>query len=71
MPVYEYRCDACACDFERLHFKPPTEGVPCPRCASVEVTRKLSSFGTAGLEKQTTSSSGCGGCSKGSCAGCH
>jgi hypothetical protein len=34
------------------------------------VVKKPSLFGTAGLEKQTSSGSSCTGCSATSCAGC-
>lgn len=70
MPVYEYRCEMCSCEFEKLHFSAPKRPVACPECDSFDVERKVSSFGTAGLEKQTSSGSGCGGCSKGTCSGC-
>jgi len=69
MPVYEYRCDRCGVDFERLLFSSSTR-VACPSCGAAEVTRRPSSFGMSGVEHQTTQSGGCTGCHASSCAGC-
>ncbi len=42
MPLYEYRCRACAHQFEVLirHLEAPT----CPSCAAADPERMLSSF---------------------------
>jgi len=47
MPIYEYRCDACGERFEKLRrMQDSDQGVACPRCASEEIERLLSSFAT-------------------------
>ncbi|HTQ56433.1 MAG TPA: zinc ribbon domain-containing protein [Bryobacteraceae bacterium] len=49
MPLYEYRCENCGEQFEKLRrMSEADEGVECPRCESDEVERLLSSFATAG-----------------------
>lgn len=73
MPMYEYRCHACAADFEEL-VRTDDEQVDCPECGSPEVTRKLSVFGyrSSGSSRPATSSGGssCGSCSSGNCGSC-
>jgi putative FmdB family regulatory protein len=69
MPIFEYHCESCGCDFEKLLFtRRPT--VPCTSCGSDRVKRKPSSFGTSGTEKKVSSGASCSSCSAGSCAGC-
>lgn len=70
MPIYEYRCNACKEDFEKLVFG--NRAVECPKCSSAEVSKKLSVFGMSGVEKPFAgaSSTGCTSCSKGSCSSC-
>jgi len=72
MPVYEYKCDDCAGDFEKLVFGSNPE-VECPKCGSKRLTKKFSLFGMSGVEKPvaSTGSSGCSSCSKSSCSSCH
>ncbi|HCF58489.1 MAG TPA: FmdB family transcriptional regulator [Myxococcales bacterium] len=78
MPLYEYRCDACAIRFEEL-VRSQTERVRCPKCGTDAVKRQMSTFAMHGSRSgsdappPTTSSrgSGCGGCSGGSCSSCH
>ena len=69
MPIFEYRCSDCDHNFEKLLFS-ASSTVVCPVCGADEVVRKPSLFGTAGLEKQTSSSSPCAGCSATSCSSC-
>jgi putative FmdB family regulatory protein len=42
MPIYEYRCRACAHEFEALVRSGDTPG--CPRCAATDLERLLSLF---------------------------
>lgn len=42
MPIFEYQCDHCKKEFEKLVFAGEEEKVHCPGCASVEVTKKMS-----------------------------
>jgi putative FmdB family regulatory protein len=74
MPVYEYRCRACAKDFEK-YLPTAAAAVACPGCESGDVMRKLSVFGmkTDGSlmpSGAASAMSGGGGCCGGGC-GCH
>lgn len=56
MPIYEYRCNSCGTDFERL-LKRTDEKVAC-ECGSDKVTRRLSVFAahvTAGSSSKSSS----------------
>ena len=61
MPIYDYTCKKCAKKFELLRRFSDTAEVTCPRCSSVEVERKVSSFSCG-----TSGGSGGGGCGSGS-----
>ena len=70
MPIYEYKCNKCADDFEKL-VSGTNPDVSCPGCDSKDITKKFSLFGMSGVEKPVTSSgSGCGSCSKSTCTSC-
>ncbi|MGE5893085.1 MAG: FmdB family zinc ribbon protein [bacterium] len=69
MPIYEYTCNRCRKDFEKLVFG--NQKVTCPECSSANIKKKLSRFGMGGVEKPFAGSSlGCTSCSKGSCSSC-
>jgi len=46
MPIYEYVCSACEHPFEALVYG--SERPSCPRCASRELEKQFSTFGTRG-----------------------
>ncbi|MEW6067215.1 MAG: zinc ribbon domain-containing protein [Nitrospirota bacterium] len=71
MPIYEYKCNACGEDFEKLVFG-NTE-IKCPKCNSKETKKKFSVFCAAGTERPLagTSRSSCTSCSKTSCSSCR
>ncbi|MBI4691522.1 MAG: zinc ribbon domain-containing protein [Nitrospirae bacterium] len=70
MPIFEYKCNNCSEDFERLVFGKQT--VICPKCNSEDIKKKMSTFGMSGVEKPFAgTSSGCTSCSKPSCTSCH
>jgi putative FmdB family regulatory protein len=46
MPVYEYRCEACAERFEEYLRASTAPAPPCPACGSEQVERLFSGFGT-------------------------
>lgn len=58
MPIYEYTCEKCAKDFEKLVFAGDTDPVECPGCGATEVRRQVS------CTSMISSSAG-GGCSSG------
>jgi putative FmdB family regulatory protein len=78
MPIFEYHCGKCGHDFEELVFN-RDEKVPCPKCRSRKVGKRMSSFsrgGRSGGSADLGASSGggghsCGSCSGGSCSTCH
>jgi putative FmdB family regulatory protein len=72
MPIYEYRCRACARDFE-TYVPTAKSAVACPACASDNVMRKLSVFGLKSGDSGSVASmpmAGGGGCCGGGCS-CH
>ncbi|RPJ10100.1 MAG: zinc ribbon domain-containing protein [Deltaproteobacteria bacterium] len=70
MPIYEYVCERCDHEFEKLVFN-SSEKIGCPKCESKKVSRKMSTFAfSCGGTFKSTASSSCGGCSSSSCSGC-
>jgi putative FmdB family regulatory protein len=77
MPIYEYVCDDCQTQFEKLVLNKQQE-IACPKCASKKNTIQLSVFsassgsGNGSSAKSSTSfSGGGGGCCGGGGCGCH
>ncbi len=61
MPVYEYRCEGCGWEFERLLSREQAEAPQaCPKCKSTKTVRKLSTFCSRSTGAGGSSSSGCG-----------
>jgi putative FmdB family regulatory protein len=73
MPIYEYRCESCGHEFERLARSADRDAARgCPDCSTGTVTRKLSTFGTrvaGGADPAPSTGGGCG-CTPASC-GCR
>jgi putative FmdB family regulatory protein len=72
MPIYEYVCDDCQAQFEKIVINKKQE-IACPKCASKKATIQLSVFATAGNGGSSGPSSGSlggSGCCGGGC-GCH
>ena len=71
MPIFEYKCDDCDEEFEKLVMGSTPE-INCPKCESKKVTKKFSLFGMSGGDKPVPSSggSGCSSCSSSSCSSC-
>ena len=75
MPIYEYRCQDCQCDFEYLVMGGSSPD-QCPQCSSANVTKLISAstFFSKGSGGETVSSTAgslsCSGCAASSCAGC-
>lgn len=45
MPIYEFICEQCGCEFEELvRSSSNTTGLLCPECHSEQVTKKISTF---------------------------
>ena len=78
MPIYEYVCEQCGNQFEEIVSSAATDCPPCPKCASNNTKKLMSTCrtrtggGQTGARTATASSGGgCAGCSGGSCATCH
>ncbi len=72
MPIYEFKCEDCCHEFERLVFG-RDEVVECPKCRGKDVHRLMSTcaFKTDSGFTPASGSFGCSSCSSSSCAGCH
>jgi putative FmdB family regulatory protein len=74
MPIYEFCCNECGQNFERLVFG--AEKPECPACNSLKVNRLMSACGFiskgSGGETVSSSASGsaCSGCAATSCSSC-
>ncbi|HTY62404.1 MAG TPA: zinc ribbon domain-containing protein [Acidobacteriota bacterium] len=73
MPIFEYRCQKCETEFEKLVFGSSDAGISCPDCRSEEIERLFSSFNGVSRSSDGAThsmSSGCSSCSSSSCASC-
>jgi putative FmdB family regulatory protein len=80
MPIYEYICDDCGANYERI-VKNDRARVTCPKCESAKHTIKLSVFsahgngvkanGGSSSGPSSGSMSGGGGCCGGGGCGCN
>ena len=77
MPIYEYYCKGCDCQFETLVLR-SSDPVACPGCGTEKVTKVLSvcAFKSGGDKGAASSrmgsgSSGCSGCRATNCSSCH
>ena len=60
MPLYEYHCNDCGEDFDKLvNFSQANEAQPCPGCGSSQTHKKISKPAVVGGSNSTTGSS-CG-----------
>jgi putative FmdB family regulatory protein len=71
MPIYEYVCEDCQTQFEKIVINKQQE-IACPKCGSRKATIQLSVFARAGNggSSAPSGSSGGGSCCGGGC-GCH
>ncbi len=64
MPLYEYRCNLCGAEFEKmLRFSEADQLPECPHCHSAQTQKRLSrvvSFGAAPVSAGNASGAGCG-----------
>ena len=42
MPLYEYHCESCDSNFERIVFSGDKEEIACPCCDSTQVEKLIS-----------------------------
>ncbi len=63
MPIFEYKCNKCAHEFEKLVFAGDDQDISCPECSSKKISKKMSvaSFmGGSSIGKCATGSPGTG-----------
>ena len=58
MPIFEFKCDSCGKEFEKIVFSSGKDSVTCPACNSGETHRILSVFASSGTDK-ILAGSGC------------
>ncbi len=59
MPIFEYHCNQCKNEFEKLVFSGEEQSITCPNCNTEDVGKKMSvsSFmGSSSMGKCATSS---------------
>jgi putative FmdB family regulatory protein len=75
MPIYEYTCDECGAEFEKI-VRRSSEEIACPKCESLGVARRASTFafksGSGRFVSSSAKTSACAGCQpSGGCSGCR
>jgi len=78
MPIYEYICGNCETRFEMLRPMSQADNpVVCPRCASPNARRAISTFAAVSKDGNgssrmiaSSSGSGCASCAGGTCSTC-
>ncbi len=75
MPIFEYKCNECGCEFEALVFG--SENPDCASCKNSNVEKLMSvcgfvsqGTGNSGTAKKSAGASGCGGCASTNCGSC-
>ncbi|WP_322508852.1 zinc ribbon domain-containing protein [Anaerolinea sp.] len=67
MPLYEYHCDECQEDFEKMVRLSECDVNPrCPHCGSLRTRKQISTFASRGESSPAWSSSSSGCSSSGS-----
>lgn len=56
MPIFEYNCNHCKKEFERLVFAGEEGNVLCPECTSADITKKMSATSFMGASIGTCAS---------------
>jgi putative FmdB family regulatory protein len=66
MPLYEYKCNDCGEQFEKMIRFSEANAIPtCPKCASLDTQKKLSSIAAMGSSSSGNDSSYESSCSSG------
>lgn len=58
MPIFEFRCDKCGEEFERVVFASDEDQVACPQCGASETKKLMSVFSCSAVGKETAASCG-------------
>ena len=60
MPIFEFKCDKCGKEFERVVFVSDQDKVNCPDCGSLEARKLLSVFSCSRATEASSGSCGTG-----------
>lgn len=63
MPLYEYKCQGCGFEFEKLASNAEDIVEKCPRCFTLNPKKKFSTFAVGTGIDSCDSLSNCGSCS--------
>ncbi len=64
MPLYEYHCNACGENFEKMvRFSDQELAPECPQCHSRDTRKRISLFSGAGLSSATSAYNSGSACS--------
>ena len=69
MPIYEFHCEKCERDSEILVRSSDWKGTACPHCGSRKLSKKFSTFASAGAGDRSMPSLGSGNGGGGCCGG--
>ena len=68
MPIYEYRCDECGNEFEKLIRRPAdTDALECPGCGQKHLSQTYSTFAAHNGGAKSAAPQMGGGCPAGMC----
>jgi putative FmdB family regulatory protein len=71
MPIYEYICQDCQNEFERIRsFKDADAAQTCNHCQGENIKRQISLFNATSGGRAIAGTGGCNSCAGGSCASC-
>ena len=68
MPIYEFYCEKCERDSEILVRSTDWKNAECPHCGSKKLSKKFSTFASAGAGESSFGKGNGGHCCGG---GCH
>jgi putative FmdB family regulatory protein len=71
MPIYEFHCGKCERDSEILVRSTNWKDSACPHCGSKKLSKKFSTFASAGTGNPTSSKNSGGGHGCGGACSCH
>lgn len=67
MPIFEYACENCGTNFEKLVRRAGVE-VSCPKCSSRDLQQQFSTFAARANGMTREAAPRAGGCPSGMCA---
>lgn len=69
MPIYEFKCNLCGHEFDKLtKINDNLAEIVCPQCGGQDAKKRISLCGCT--QKGGQASSSCGSCSSNNCSSC-